>query len=389
LALEDIDALNPWYNGYKGTIDVIEQADTKAKGRKRQQNGNLCKKFACKGTYEWIDEEIHRENGTIGDTIHISEVPGGKWVNDYKQFLEEAMECKEDNKKGGSNSKSKSKQKVTKKKKSVAADDSMEIDDDGADEDYDPTMDSSKSRKSESKTNEKEQIHFKPGDILDVRCNHTDTTVSFTVKLADKIAKKFWNNPSKIEKMFKLKSVIDTGNMHCFNMKGNITRYRNEQEILLEFFKVRLSYYYKRKDILLEQLHSDFVKVDNKVRFILAVVNEEIVINNRKKSQLLEQLRHDNYTAFPPDSSTMDKEDENEDKDVVVLNEKDYDYLLSMPLWNLTMASIVNSRNPFHSIQPHPYPHFHPLCPLYYYLVERLCNYHDGVVLIIVIFYGY
>ena len=68
---------------------MIDQAETKAKGRKRQKDGTLCKKYAVQGTCEWVDEEKHREQGTIGDTIHVSELPVGKWVNDYKQFLEE------------------------------------------------------------------------------------------------------------------------------------------------------------------------------------------------------------------------------------------------------------------------------------------------------------
>ena len=69
--LEDVAAMRPWYNGFKGSVEVIEQKETKAKGKKRQQDGTLCKKYAVQGTYEWVDEEAHREKGTVGDTIHI------------------------------------------------------------------------------------------------------------------------------------------------------------------------------------------------------------------------------------------------------------------------------------------------------------------------------
>ena len=56
---------------------------------KTKKKGTLCDKFCIQGTYEWVDEEKHRESNTIGDTIHVTELPAGKWVNDYKQFLEE------------------------------------------------------------------------------------------------------------------------------------------------------------------------------------------------------------------------------------------------------------------------------------------------------------
>ena len=58
-------------------------------------------------------------------TIHIIELPIGKWVNDYKQFLEEGMELqakKTDTKKG------KGKKGKGKKKKGETKDDAMDID---------------------------------------------------------------------------------------------------------------------------------------------------------------------------------------------------------------------------------------------------------------------
>ena len=78
---------------------------------------------------------------------------------------------------------------------------------------------------------------------------------------------------------------------------------------MLEFFKIRLAFYYDRKKHLLEQLGFDFCKVDNKVRFILAVVRNEMIINNRKKFELLAELREEGYEAFPP--KTKEKNDGN------------------------------------------------------------------------------
>ena len=79
-------------------------------------------------------------------------------------------------------------------------------------------------------------------------------------------------------------------------------------------------------------------KVDIKVRFILAVVEEKMVINNRKKSALLAQLREEEYAPYPPVKQHGGNEEDDED---VVETSKDYDYLLSMPLWNLTMEKVA------------------------------------------------
>ena len=96
---------------------------------------------------------------------------------------------------------------------------------------------------------------------------------------------------------------------------------------------------------MLDQLTEAFERVDNKVRFILAVVNGELLINNRKKSDILSELREKEYKPFPPASSkkqhnsgaTTDDDDEDQDAKE---SSKDYDYLLSMPLWNLTLEKV-------------------------------------------------
>ena len=45
----------------------------------------------------------------------------------------------------------------------------------------------------------------------------------------------------------------------------------------------------------------------NKVRFILAVLSEELVVHNRKKAELLAQLVEDGYDAVIPESAKKPK----------------------------------------------------------------------------------
>ena len=75
--------------------------------------------------------------------------------------------------------------------------------------------------------------------------------------------------------------------MTLFSPEGKITTYATTTDILKEFYKVRFDYYKMRRDNLLTKLQREFDILDNKLRFILAVVNEEIVIRKRKKAELL------------------------------------------------------------------------------------------------------
>ena len=94
----------------------------------------------------------------------------------------------------------------------------------------------------------------------------------------------------------------------------------------------------------------------NKVRFILAVLSEELVVHNRKKAELLAQLVEDGYDAVIPESCKKPKtaaaadddasdDDEApkqtvEEPDDLKTLAKGYDYLLSMRLWALTRERV-------------------------------------------------
>lgn len=53
------------------------------------------------------------------------------------------------------------------------------------------------------------------------------------------------------------------------------------------------------QDYLLNELNQDWKRLDNKVRFILAVVKEEIVVRNRKRADLMKVKKHVLYPGCP------------------------------------------------------------------------------------------
>ena len=106
----------------------------------------------------------------------------------------------------------------------------------------------------------------------------------------------------------------------------------------------------------------DLEILDNKARFITAVINEQLIIRKKKKKVLVNELYNsgfspmskinkikmlNNYEEIPVveqnpndgDDNEARKEEEEEEEDTVV-PASDYDYLLSMPLWSLTYERV-------------------------------------------------
>lgn len=50
-----------------------------------------------------------------------------------------------------------------------------------------------------------------------------------------------------LEEYFKLTSKLSSSNMICFDFEGKIKKYNSPEEIIEDFFPIRLAYYQKRK----------------------------------------------------------------------------------------------------------------------------------------------
>ena len=166
-----------------------------------------------------------------------------------------------------------------------------------------------------------DEKNFAVGFIEDINENHTDTTVDFEITLSEEAAKSLQDGDALFKK-FKLESSMSVTNMTCFDKHRKIRTFKSPEEILFEFFEFRMDYYVQRKEIIMKRLEKEFSILDNKVRFILAVINGEMVINNRPKKELMSDLRSQGYPAH---SSNKKKDDDDIDLGSAL------DYLLSMP----------------------------------------------------------
>lgn len=53
-----------------------------------------------------------------------------------------------------------------------------------------------------------------------------------------------------LTEFFKLTGKVGTSNMMCFDPEGKIKKYNSPEEVIEEFYPVRLAYYQKRKVIV-------------------------------------------------------------------------------------------------------------------------------------------
>ena len=184
------------------------------------------------------------------------------------------------------------------------------------------------------------------GEVRGYREYHTDTRVAFVVQCtAEQMAQA---RELGLYKRFKLLSSLTTSNMVLFDADGRLQRYDSPEAILEAFYAVRLDGYRRRKVEEMRRVGEDVRRLSNKARFIVAVVAGEMAIRGVKKAALLQALVKGGYDAMPRGKgkgrakeaeAEGEGEGEEEEKEGDV-RMGDYEYLLGLPLWALTLEKV-------------------------------------------------
>ncbi|KAM6042576.1 DNA topoisomerase 2-alpha [Theristicus caerulescens] len=179
-----------------------------------------------------------------------------------------------------------------------------------------------------------------PPLITDYKEYHTDTTVKFIVKMTEeKLAEA---EAVGLHKVFKLQTSLTCNSMVLFDHVGFLKKYDSPQDILKEFFELRLRYYNLRKEWLIGMLGAESAKLSNQARFILEKIDGKIVIENKPKKELIQLLVQRGYESDPvkawKESQNKEEEESEEEgeKESAAAAGPDFNYLLNMPLWYLT-----------------------------------------------------
>lgn len=159
--------------------------------------------------------------------------------------------------------------------------------------------------------------------LISYKDNNTDTRVHFELLLEDG----YLDNLSEadIEKEFHLCKKYSITNMHLYSAEGHIKHYNKVVDIIQDYYNVRLELYEKRKEYQLSILEFQLKVISWKVKFILMIIEGKLEINNKKKLDIESKL----------EEFTFPRLGKNKDDDKL-----SYDYLLTMPVYNLTKEKI-------------------------------------------------
>lgn len=184
-------------------------------------------KYLIKGRYEKIGD----------DKIRITELPVGTWTMPYTSFLETLMD-------GAS---------VDKNGKRI------------------------------------------PPSIRDFTSVSTEVSVNFTVIFPRDALEELEktvdaNGINGVEKLLKLTTTVTNTNMHMFNVNFKLHKYGSVEEIIDEFYGVRIVMYQKRKQFLIDAIEKKLVKLSNRARYIQETLSGAIDLRRKSALQVAELL---------------------------------------------------------------------------------------------------
>ena len=214
-------------------------------------------KYMVKGLYEKIAE----------DKIRITELPVGTWTMPYTSFLETLV---------------------------------------------DGLLNSKTGKKS-------------PSLIKDFTSVSTEVTVDFIVvfgrgKLDELEATIDDNQCNGVEKLLKLFTTVSTTNMHMFNSDCKLHKYSNVNEIIDDFYTVRLALYKKRKDSLIVDMEKRLVRLSNRAKYIMETLNGTIDLRRKTSLVVNEMLTEKGYAMI----------------------DGDFKYLVKMPMDSVTEENVAS-----------------------------------------------
>ena len=292
---EEPTEMIPWVRGFKGTIKKISKN-------------------------HWITKGVYNLNDL--STVVITELPVGMWTDNYRILLDSLMTGEPIQStgkgKGGSKGVGRGRGKTTNSK-----------DKDGKDK--------------------KEKIIY----LKDYTNESSESQVRFILKFDKKILNKLISTTDKtglnqFEIMFRMTSKISCDKkLNVYNDKCKLVNYTNIEDILKDYYKVRIHYYELRKNHMMQVMENNLMLISVKVKFILEIINKKVIISNRSKANIKEQLMTRKYPQMI--NNKLYKLIPDNDK-LLKSGDGSYDYLIKMPIYNLSKERIEELKKELNDI---------------------------------------
>jgi DNA topoisomerase-2 len=183
-----------------------------------------------------------------------------------------------------------------------------------------------------------------PSFIKDYSEYNTPEKVHFIITLDDK-GMKVSLDKGLIEQ-FKLSRTMATTNLVAFDGQGRIHKYETPLDIMEEFYHIRLAFYEKRKQYLLNEMQKELDKLSNQSRFIQMIIDGKLTVSKKKKAVLVAELHKLNFKPIPKLADAKKQGEfeevveEDDDAEDPAPGANDFDYLLGMAIWSLTQERV-------------------------------------------------
>ncbi|KAL0098080.1 DNA topoisomerase [Phycomyces blakesleeanus] len=174
--------------------------------------------------------------------------------------------------------------------------------------------------------------------IMDYNNNSTDCTVDFTIMLDGPNLEKA--HTIDLLKVLKMTTSISTSNIVCFDRNEKIKKYASPEEVIREFYDLRLEYYQKRKDNLISILEDNYVRADNKARFIQLVIDKKLVYIDRKEEDVIADMEKNGLEkiyAKKKNVLVVNEEEDTPTPDASKENNTGYEYLFDINVRGFTV----------------------------------------------------
>lgn len=129
------------------------------------------------------------------------------------------------------------------------------------------------------------------------------------------------------DKLFNLLKLVEseTENFNTLDEYGKLKIFESVDDIIQYFVDFRLKYYKVRKDHQLDKMQHELKVLGNRGKFIKAILDGKIVVNNKSKDEIVSQI----------------------ESIAIEMIDGSYDYLLRMPIYSLTKEMFEKLKEDF------------------------------------------
>lgn len=191
----------------------------------------------------------------------------------------------------------------------------------------------------------REELMKKQEIVKNYTDNSSPTNINIVITFNQGILTRIIRD-DELEQKLKLCSIIKTSNMNLHDNDNKLVLYNSPEDILLDFYNCRLEKYNERKTILLKILKNEINIIKYKIQFINDCINKKIIIEKRKKIDIINDLINFKYPKLSNNINAIDTEETELDESKNYLY-KSYSYITNLSLFSLTFEQIEKLQKDF------------------------------------------